>query len=415
MISLRSIITEKSSVIPEEDVKERSWVIVFRYNPDLEVLLVRNKEKEWEFPGGQLDKDESPEEAAWRELKEETSIVPEKLEFLKTVYHDKPNKLKVSHVFYAEVPKKVTVKAADDVEKSKWVSAIKCDEIEKLSTPKKDALRLCAEKIYSAKKELDEHIAGGISMGLPLQLITEKKSHKKTQNGYLIVFEGIDGAGKTTQRRLLRKWLEGKGWKVTVSKWGTSPEISELIKNGKEQRWLTPTLFSLLNASDMVWRYENEIKPALDNGHVVICDRYYYTSYVRDSLRGVNKKILDHIYENFEEPDLVIHFKVPPRLAVERLLRDKGFKWYSSGMDIGYHSNLEECALIYETNMDKEYDEVLKKAKNYKHIVSERSVTEIFNEIKHFIYERVKAVRRKPTMEEGTIRLLKLIEEIKKI
>jgi len=409
MISLRDIITEKSSVLPEEKVKERSWVLVFCYNPSLKILLARDDENNWSFPGGQLDDGETAEEAAWRELKEETGIVPEKLEFLKTIYHDKPNKLKVSNVFYTEISKNVKLKASSDVEKLKWFSINDLPKLDDLSKPKKGVVDLAVEKVYDSKKELAENISDAIALGIPLQLLTERKQHKKTEKGYLIVFEGIDGAGKSTQRKLLTKWLEGKGWKVSVSKWGTSPEISELIKNGKEQRWLTPALFSLLNASDMVWRYENEIKPALDKGHVVICDRYYYTSYVRDSLRGVNKKMLDHIYENFVEPDLVVHFKVPPRLAVERLLREKGFKWYSGGMDIGYHKNLEECALIYETNMDREYDEVLKKAKNYKQVVSERRIGEIFHEIKHFIYERVKAVRRKPSMEEGNIKLANLI------
>ena len=410
MISLKSIISERRATIPDDEIKERSWILVFRYNPHLEILLVKDEDDQWSFPGGQLDNEETAEEAAWRELKEETTIVPDKLHFLKTLYHDKPNKLKVSHVFYTEVPKSTTVKSKDDVEKSKWFPANKDFKLDGLSKPKKEMIDLASDKVYDAGKELKEQISEGLALGLPFhQLLTEGK-RKKTANGYLIVMEGIDGSGKTTQRKLLKKWLENKGWKVSVSKWGTSPSISELIKDGKEKRWLTPTLFSLLHASDMVWRYENEIKPALEKGHVVLCDRYYYTSYVRDSLRGVNKKLLDGIYENFVEPDLVIHFKVSPRLAVERLMRDKGFKWYSGGMDIGYHKNLEECALMYETNMDKAYDNVLSKAKNYKSVMSERRIEEIFNEIRHFIYERVKAVRRFPKMEEGQIMLKNLIK-----
>jgi dTMP kinase len=360
MISLRKIISEKRSIVPDEKVKERSWVIVFRYNPQFQLLLVKDDEGGWSFPGGQLDNEETAEQAAWRELKEETGVNPEKMDFLKTIYHDKPNKLKVSHIFYTEVSRDTPLKARDDVEKSQWVDTTNNEILKKLSHPKKELIKLASKKVYDAKKEVKEHLYQAIALNLPVKnlsnnLLSEAK-HKKTSNGYLIVFEGIDGGGKSTQRKLLKKWLENKKWKVTVSKWGTSPAISELLKKAKNEKWLTPILFSLLHASDMLWRYENEIQPALDKGHVVICDRYYYTSYVRDLLRGVNKKLLDEVYQKFLEPDLVIHFQVNPRLAIERLLKDKGFKWYSSGMDIGYHPNMEECALMYEVNMDKVYN-----------------------------------------------------------
>lgn len=411
MILLRNIIVEKKSVIPDEEIKERSWIIVFRYNPSLEVLLVRDEDKKWGLPGGQLDSGETSKEAAKRELKEETDITTDNLEFLKTIYHDKPNKLKVSHIFYVEVPKDIKIKAGTDAEKIKWRSVDMINKENDLSDPKKDAIKLAMEKIYDAKKELKETIDKALSLGLPVELLIERR--KRTENGYLIVFEGIDGSGKTTQRRILKRWLENKGWKVKTSKWGHSPSISKLIKIGKAQKWLSPALYSLLHSSDMVWRYENEIKPFLNEGGIVLCDRYYYTSYVRDQLRGVNKKMLDGIYENFAEPNLVIHFKVSPRLAVERLLRNGGFKWYNGGMDIGYHQNIEECAFIYETKMNDQYDELLPKVKNYKCINAERSIDEVFNEIKKFIREKIKEVECPPkeTIVKDNISFRNIIDE----
>jgi len=407
------LLNEKKAVIPDEDIKERSWIIVFRYNPSLEVLIVRDSDKRWTLPGGQLDNGETAEEAAYRELEEETGIVAKKLEFLKTIYHDKPNKLKVSNVYYTEVSKTIKVRAGDDAEKSKWITPSEAKKLSDLSDPKVDVIKLAMEKVYDAGKELKETIELARSMGLPLQLLTESKKKRKTNEGYLIVFEGIDGSGKTTARKKLKKWLEEKGWKVAVSKWGSSPEIAKLLKVGKQQKWLTPMLFSLLHASDMVWRHQNEIAPFLKKGHVVICDRYHYTSYVRDCLRGVDKKILDGIYKDFVEPDLLFHFKVSPRLAVERLLKDKGFKYYSSGMDIGYHKKMEECALVYEKKMDAEYCNILPKVKSYKSVDSERSIDEIFEEIKKFIHEKIKEVERSPkeVIEDNMIKMSDLMRD----
>ena len=407
------LLNEKKAVIPDEDIKERSWIIVFRYNPSLEVLIVRDSDKRWTLPGGQLDNGETAEEAAYRELEEETGIVAKKLEFLKTIYHDKPNKLKVSNVYYTEISKTIKVRAGDDAEKSKWITPSEAKKLSDLSDPKVDVIKLAMEKVYDAGKELKETIELARSMGLPLQLLTESKKKRKTNEGYLIVFEGIDGSGKTTARKKLKKWLEEKGWKVAVSKWGSSPEIAKLLKVGKQQKWLTPMLFSLLHASDMVWRHQNEIAPFLKKGHVVICDRYHYTSYVRDCLRGVDKKILDGIYKDFVEPDLLFHFKVSPRLAVERLLKDKGFKYYSSGMDIGYHKKMEECALVYEKKMDAEYCNILPKVKSYKSVDSERSIDEIFEEIKKFIHEKIKEVERSPkeVIEDNMIKMSDLMRD----
>lgn len=399
MICLKDLLVEKKDVIPDDEIKERSWVLVFCYKPSLHILLAKDEKGKWSFPGGQLNNKETSEEAAWRELKEETSISPEKIDFLKTIYHDKPHKLKVSHVFYTEVPKNTILKPHSDVEKLKWVPL---DDLPSdLSKPKREAIDLASAKVHDPKKEVKESIAEGLERGLPFELLTESK--RKTANGYLVVFEGIDGSGKSTQRKILKKWLEGKGWKVTTSKWSTSPRISELIKDGKEKRWLTPTLYSLLHASDMVWRYENEIKPALEKGHVVLCDRYYYTSYIRDQLRGIKKEMLDEIYKNFIDPDLIIHFTVSPRLAVERLMKDKGFKWYNSGMDIGYNEDMEKCASIYETKMDEAYMSLLPSVENYTAVSAERSIREIFEDIRGFIHKKIKALERGRVVESSSM------------
>jgi dTMP kinase len=409
MTGLKHILSEKRATIPDEEVKERSWIVLFRKNPELEVLLVKDEDGKWSFPGGQLNTAETAEEAAWRELKEETAVVPDKLHFLKTIYHDKENKLKVSHVFYTEIAKDTKIKSASDVEKSKWYPAKEKIDLEGLSKPKKEAIEACVNRMYHYKEELKEALALVKKYNLPV-LLTEGK--KRTDSGFLVVMEGIDGAGKSTQCKALKKLLERKGWKVTMTEWNTSPHIAKAIRKGKKEKWLSPTLYSLLHASDMVWRYENVIKPALNEGHIVLCDRYHYTSYVRDQLRGMNKEVLDRIYENFAEPNMVLHFKVTPRMAVERLMQNRGFKWYSGGMDIGYSKNLEECASIYESQMDAAYGELLPKAKNYHQIDTGRSIAEIVLEVYKLVKSKLTENKRQIMEEKPITPFKKMVSEM---
>src|ERR1035437_2649117 len=371
--------------------KARSFVAVFRYKPSLEVLLVKDRKGRWTMPGGQADTKETYNETAWRELEEETNIVPD---FIK--HWDKiEDEDKITHAYYGEVTDKQKAKSGTDAKGVKWSLVDKIDDVKDLKDFHKNIIKDISKEIYDVKKEIKEAMRHASKLNIPLSTFTNLLlERKRTIDGYLIVMEGIDGAGKSTQCDNLKNWLEDKGWKVTVSKWSNSPAISDAIKAGKKGRWLSPTLFCLLNASDMIWRYENIIKPALDKGHVVICDRFYYTSYVRDILRGVRKELLDEIYKNFPEPDLILHFIVPPDVAVARLLKDKGFKWYSAGRDIGYSENEEQSALKYEKEMDKIYKSILPKIKNYKAIKTTRTIDEIFKEIKEFVREKIQSVKK---------------------
>ena len=371
--------------------KARSFVAVFRYKPSLEVLLVKDRKGRWTMPGGQADTKETYNETAWRELEEETNIVPD---FIK--HWDKiEDEDKITHAYYGEVTDKQKAKSGTDAKGVKWSLVDKIDDVKDLKDFHKNIIKDISKEIYDVKKEIKEAMRHASKLNIPLSTFTNLLlERKRTIDGYLIVMEGIDGAGKSTQCDNLKNWLEDKGWKVTVSKWSNSPAISDAIKAGKKGRWLSPTLFCLLNASDMIWRYENIIKPALDKGHVVICDRFYYTSYVRDILRGVRKELLDEIYKNFPEPDLILHFIVPPDVAVARLLKDKGFKWYSAGRDIGYSENEEQSALKYEKEMDKLYKSILPKIKNYKAIKTTRTIDEIFKEIKEFVREKIQSVKK---------------------
>jgi dTMP kinase len=218
-----------------------------------------------------------------------------------------------------------------------------------------------------------------------------KKNKDKEKKGLLIVFEGPDGAGKSSQVDNLSNWLKKeKGYSVVLTKWNSSKIMKSAIKNAKEKRCLSPILYSLMHAADMVLRYENDIVQALMENKIVIADRYVYTSMVRDKARGVDIKIMDEIYKGFREPDLLFHCSVPVDVALGRLMKGKDLSYYGSGMDLELADTKEENYLKYGKMMDEIYEEVLpKKSSIYYKINMNRDMTKIFNEIKSIVEKKI--------------------------
>jgi dTMP kinase len=152
--------------------------------------------------------------------------------------------------------------------------------------------------------------------------------------GVLIVFEGPDGAGKTTQRKLFKTWLEGEGWKVSTTKWNSSPLIRPLVKTRKAAHSLGPEEFCLLHAADFQHRLETEILPALQQGRVVLADRYFFTSLARDASRGLDLKWLLNVYQPIHWPDVVVYFSVSPETSARRVAGDRTPHFYEAGQDV---------------------------------------------------------------------------------
>ena len=105
--------------------------------------------------------------------------------------------------------------------------------------------------------------------------------------GKLIVVEGIDGSGKSTQLSLLGQWLRSQGHAVASSEWNSSPLVKQTTRRGKRKEMFTATTFSLIHATDFADRLEGYIQPLLQAGAIVCADRYAYTAFARDVVRGV--------------------------------------------------------------------------------------------------------------------------------
>ena len=183
----------------------------------------------------------------------------------------------------------------------------------------------------------------------------------KTKNGYeglLIVIEGTDGSGKSTQLELLKKSIQDKSYGVMVSEWKTSRLIANVIDDAKDRNLLNATTYSLLYAADFADRLENQIIPALKSGFIVLLDRYFYTALARDVVRGQDIEWVKNIYEYAPEPDLVFYLDMPVDVLLKRIIGTTGLDFYESGRDVGFSTDFYKSFEIYQNKCLEQYDKM---------------------------------------------------------
>jgi dTMP kinase len=164
--------------------------------------------------------------------------------------------------------------------------------------------------------------------------ITQLIAAREATRGLLIAFEGPDGSGKTTQRKLLTKWLESRGDEVVATRWASSPLVQPLLKSRKRIRTLSTEEYSLLHAVDFRHRVETTILPALWAGKTVLADRYLFTALARDAARGLELDWLLHAYSPLLWPDLVIYFAMTPEDSSRRVASTRAPHFYEAGQDV---------------------------------------------------------------------------------
>lgn len=179
--------------------------------------------------------------------------------------------------------------------------------------------------------------------------------------GKLIIVEGIDGSGKSTQLLLLQRWLQAQGLKVFFTEWNSSPLVKKASKAGKKKGILTPTTFSLLHATDFADRLAMKIIPPLKAGMVVLADRYAFTAFARDAARGVDRRWVRRVYNFSVRPDLAFYFRVPIDVSLKRLLVGRTqLKYYEAGLDMHLSTDPVESFRLFQSRVLKEYDRMVK-------------------------------------------------------
>jgi len=202
--------------------------------------------------------------------------------------------------------------------------------------------------------------------------------------GKLIVIEGTDGVGRSTQIERLAPWIETRGHAVVQTGWNRSLLVSKLITSAKEGTLLNKVTYTLLYATDFADRLERVVIPALKAGMVVVADRYVGTALARGAVRGVDRAWMQGIYAFAPEPDLTIQMRLGVDALLLRTLDRTRLNYWESGMDQHMGEDIYDSFIEYQGRMISEYDR-LAEARGWKVVDAARSIAATQLEIRRIV------------------------------
>lgn len=214
-------------------------------------------------------------------------------------------------------------------------------------------------------------------------------------SGKLIVIEGTDGVGRSTQIDLLKPWLEQQGRAVVDTGLTRSALAGKGIKQAKEGHTLGPLTLSLFYTADFADRLEREIMPALRAGFVVLTDRYIFSPMARAMLRGIDVGWLRNAYSFALKPDAVFYLRIGVDDLIPRVVFSRGFDYWESGMDLHPSEDMYESFRKYQTALLARFDEL---ATEYQFDVVDASaeVDTIFRQLRDGIARVLSGEPREP-------------------
>ncbi|HTC61431.1 MAG TPA: dTMP kinase [Candidatus Saccharimonadales bacterium] len=226
--------------------------------------------------------------------------------------------------------------------------------------------------------------------------------------GKLIVIEGTDGAGRTTQINLIKPWLEELGHAVLDTGITRSRLAGDGIRRAKEGNNLGHVTQSLFYATDFIDRLENDIIPALRAGFIVLTDRYIYSLMARAIVRGMDASWIRSIYNVALKPDAVFYLRIGVDQLLPRVVFSGGFDYWESGMDLFQGHDMYDSFCSYQTILLKEFDHL---AEEYKFEIVDASANaeDVCNHLKKKILAILKPDETQPAVSNPQAYLIETL------
>lgn len=216
--------------------------------------------------------------------------------------------------------------------------------------------------------------------------------------GKLIVIEGTDGVGRSTQIALLKEWLEQKGHAVLDTGLSRSGLVGKGIKRAKEGHTLGRITLTLFYGTDFADRLEHEIVPALRAGFVVLTDRYIYSLIARAIVRGLDPLWVRSVYSFALKPDAVFYLRIGVDDLIPRVVFTRGFDYWESGMDVYTTEDMYESFRRYQTSMLEQFDHLAEEYK-FKVVDATPDPRKIFEKLRAGITKVLEGDSQRPALE----------------
>jgi dTMP kinase len=207
--------------------------------------------------------------------------------------------------------------------------------------------------------------------------------------GTLIVIEGMDGSGRSTQISLLQEWLESEGFAVQTSGLRRSNLVGRDIDELLAKNAVTRLTLALMYCTDFFDQLEHRIIPALKSGAVVLADRYIFTLIARSVVRGINRDYLSGLYAMALRPNLTFWLNVRPETAFGREFRKaQAISYWEAGRDMSLSHDLYWSFVRYQTMIKREFEAVAKRH-NFLELDGEASVPTVNKLLRQRIGEQL--------------------------
>src|ERR1700687_3296930 len=207
--------------------------------------------------------------------------------------------------------------------------------------------------------------------------------------GSLVVIEGMDGSGRSTQIALLQEWLESEGFAVQTSGLRRSNLVGRDIDELLAKNAATRLTLALMYATDFFDQVEHRILPALRSGTIVLADRFIFTLLARGVVRGINRDYMSGLHAMGLRPHLTFWLNVRPETAVGREFKKaQAISYWKAGRDMSLSHDLYWSFIRYQTMIKREF-EVMAKRHNFIELDGEASVSAVNKQLRQRLAEQL--------------------------